>query len=92
MLYFFTGCRGQPPFLIMPEQVAYLINQNISVPDIAQVMKVSIRTIRRIMKQSGLSRQAKYLSISDNLLDGLVVLIIRNSGEVDARIPPITGH
>ena len=59
-------------------------------PDIAQVMKVSIRTIRRIMRQSGLSRQARFFNISDNLLDDLIVLIIRNSGEIGYRM--VKGH
>lgn len=48
-----TGMIGRPSFVIPCEQLSYLIENRFSVPQIATMLGVSIRTIRRRMSEYG---------------------------------------
>ena len=63
---------GRPSFEIPCEQLSYLIENHFSVPQIATMLRVSIRTIRRRMSEFGLSIRAQYSDISDSDLDQIV--------------------
>ena len=66
------GTVGRPSFQIFPTQLEFLINNRFSVPQIAQLMDVSVSTIRRRMQTFNLSIRATYSSITNEELDELV--------------------
>ena len=63
---------GRPRFAIPREQLAYLIENKFSVPQVSEMLGVSIRTIRRRMTEYGLSVAAQYATLTDDDLDHLV--------------------
>ena len=68
----YSGLVGRPRFLISEEQLSFLIESRFSVPQISDMLGVSIRTVRRRMTEFGLSIQAEYGNFSDSELDALV--------------------
>lgn len=71
----FTGLVGRPCFRIPQEQLSYLIQNGFSVPQVADMLGVSIRTVRRRMDDYDLSIRAQYCSLSDSELDDIVAEI-----------------
>ena len=67
-----SGHVVRPSFDIPYEQLAYLIEHRFSVPHIADMLGVSVRTVRRRMSAYGLSISVQYSSISDPDLDQVV--------------------
>ncbi len=70
-----SGLVGRPYFLIPQEKLAYLIENRFSVPEIADMLGVSVRTIRRRMSDFSLSVRAQYSCLSDCELDAQVAEI-----------------
>ena len=66
------GFVGRPSYDIPYQQMLFLIEHRFSVPQIADMLGVSVRTIRRRMTTFGLSIRAQYSNISDQELDDLV--------------------
>lgn len=64
--------RGRPSICIPEEQLAMLLGFHFKVTDIARVLMVSPRTIRRRIIQYGLEETASYSDMSDGDLDSLV--------------------
>ena len=60
--------RGRPRLDIEQEQLEYLLNLGFNCPKIAEVMGVSLSTIRRRMSEFGLSVTALYSNITDHEL------------------------
>ena len=69
------GTVGRPSFEIPPSQLQYLIENRFSVPQITQLMGVSVSTIRRRMSEFNLSIRATYSPITDEQLDQLVASV-----------------
>ena len=68
-----TSClRGRPRYDIPEEHLEYLLNIGFSCPGIADVLGVSLSTVRRRMTEFGLSVTALYSKITDYELDTLV--------------------
>ena len=67
-----TGLFGRPCFQISREQLSYLIESGFSVPQIADMIGVSVRTVRRRMDDYDLSIRAQYSVLSDSELDDMV--------------------
>ena len=67
-----TPERGRPPFLIPRNQLAFLLETRFTVPQIAGILGVSVRTIRRRMSEYGLSVHSLYTQLSDQELDEIV--------------------
>ena len=63
--------KGQPALCIPEEQLATLLGYHFKVTDIARILMVSPRTIRRRIIQYGLEDAASYSDISDNDLDSI---------------------
>ena len=59
------GTVGRPSFQISPIQLEFLINNSFSVPQIAQLLGVSVSTIRRRMLSFNMSIRTTYSFISD---------------------------
>ena len=68
---------GRPKFCIGLEQLSMLLEHRFSVPQIADMLGVSVSTIRRRMMEYGLSVAATYSSLSDDDLDTLTKEIQR---------------
>ncbi|KAL2102075.1 hypothetical protein ACEWY4_003836 [Coilia grayii] len=74
------GARGRPKILISNEQISSLLKLSFPVPAIADLLGISIRTVRRRMEEFSLSVRASYSNLSDEQLDGIV-------SEIKNRIP-----
>jgi len=66
------GAVGRPKFDIPAEQLEYMVYYCIKVNDIAQVLGVSSSTIKRRIREYGLTIRAEHRSLSDSELDLLV--------------------
>lgn len=55
-----TGCIGRTSFMIPREHVIFLIESRFTAPQMAQILGVSLSTIRRRMADYGLSIAAEY--------------------------------
>ena len=64
--------RGRPRFDIKPEQLEYLLTLGLKCPKIAEVLGVSLSTIRRRMTEYGFSVTSLYANITDQELDRIV--------------------
>lgn len=71
----YLGLVGRPSYYIPYEQLLYLIENKFSVPTIADMLGVSVRTIHRRMNDYGLSIRDQYSSLSDQQLDEIVRMI-----------------
>ena len=67
-----TGDRGRPKFLLNTSQLADMLQLHFKVPHIARLFGVSVRTIRRRMKDAGLYVSDLYCTLSDAQLDDVV--------------------
>lgn len=67
------GNLGRPSFEIPLSQLKYLIECRFSVPKIAQIMDVSVSTVRRRMSAYNLSIRDTYSTLSDVELDAIVL-------------------
>ena len=72
-----SGRPGQPQFNITENQLQFLVGLNLSGSQIANLLGVSERTIRRRMSQFQLSVRNLYTRISGSHLDRLVQIITR---------------
>lgn len=70
-----TGGVGRPAFEIPRGQLQYLIDSRFSVPQIAQLLGVSVSTVRRRMSSYNLSIRSTYSPMSDDQLDELVATV-----------------
>ena len=70
-----AGSVGRPAFAISNHQLQYLLESRFSVPQIAELLGVSVSTIRRRMSTYNLSVRATYTVITDERLDELVVSV-----------------
>ncbi len=66
---------GRPTLFISQEQLTFLVESNFTVPKIANILGVSIRTVRRRMTEYGLSIRLQYSTICDQELDSVVASI-----------------
>ena len=64
-----VGCVGRPRFDIPNDILSCLIENGFSVPQIAELLGVSVRTVRRRMSEIGLSVREQYSTITDQELD-----------------------
>ena len=68
----YGGLAGRPRYDIPQDQLEYLLQSRFSVPQIALLLNVSVRTVRRRMERYDLSVRSLYASISDHELDVIV--------------------
>ena len=65
----YSGGPGRPWREISREQLEYLVENDISIPDIAQVLGVSVSTVKRRLREFGISNTERKTPISDTDLD-----------------------
>ena len=63
---------GRPTLFVSEEQLTFLVESNFTVPQIASILGVSVRTIRRRMTDYGLSIRMQYALLSEQELDSIV--------------------
>ena len=63
---------GRPRFDINREQITFLLQNRFTFPQIADMLGVSVRTVRRRMSEISLSVSAHYADITDSDLDSVV--------------------
>ena len=79
-----SGLRGRPQVSISQEQLTTLLEMQFSNRDIASLLNVSPRTVRRRIIQYGLEDEVSYSRMSDAMLDSITEQFVRdhpNSGE-----------
>ena len=67
-----TGERGRPSFRIPEDHLQYLFCHGFGASAIANMLGVSLRTVRRRMSDLGLSSRMRYSDISNNEFDETV--------------------
>ena len=82
--------RGRPRLNVTKEQIEYLLHLGFSCPKLADVIGVSLSTIRRRMEEYGLSVHALYSTISDRELDRLAEQIKKDFPNCGYRM--MQGH
>ena len=68
----YSGGPGRPRMKFSREQLEYLVENDISIPDIAQVLGVSVSMVRRRLREFGISSTERKTPISDTDLDAAV--------------------
>lgn len=63
------GVPGRPKFNITYEQLQFLLDIQFTIPEMAQILGVSPRTVARRMSSLNLSVRSRYLHLSDDQLD-----------------------
>ena len=86
----FGNRRGRPRLTVTKEQIEYLLDLGFSRPKIADVMGVSLSTVRRRMVEYGLRVNALYSTVSDRELDYLAEQIKRDFPNCGYRM--MEGH
>ena len=67
-----SGGPGHPRMEISNAQLEYLVENDISIPDIAQVLGVSVSTVKRRLREFGISSTERKTLIGDTDLDAAV--------------------
>ena len=67
-----TGAVGRPAFEISIHQLQYLVENRISVPQIAELLGVSVSSVRRQKCAFNISIRDTYSSITNDQLDEIV--------------------
>ena len=75
-----NGSSGRPRFNIPRNQLACLLEKRFTIPQIGEILGVSVRTVRRRMTEYNLSVSAFYSELTDDQLDVIV-------GEIQAQFP-----
>lgn len=72
----FNGC-GRPRFSVTKEQLEYFLSMGFRYRKVAEMLGVSLRTVRRRMTEYGLSVGDLYSQITDQALDAEIRDILR---------------
>lgn len=72
----YSGCRGRPSFDIPKEQIELFLEYNFSLPQISEMLGVSLSTVTRRLKDYGLSVTQTYSTISNTELDEIMQQLV----------------
>lgn len=70
-----VGVVGRPKFNISYEQLSFLVENRFTVPQIADMLGISVRTVHRRLAEYSLSIHSQYSDISDTELDSIVAQV-----------------
>ncbi|KAL3066070.1 hypothetical protein OYC64_016086 [Pagothenia borchgrevinki] len=76
------GGRGPPQFSISREQLSFLRSCGFTATKMAQILKVSLPTVRRRLRQFHMLRSGTYSTISDAALDNLIKEIVAGINQI----------
>ena len=72
------GGRGRPKFDVSRDQIEFLLERGFSVPDVAQILGIGVRTTERRLQEFGISSTQFFTVIDDQTLDCTIEDILRN--------------
>ena len=70
--------RGRPRFDVSKEQLEFLLERGFSVPAVAQILGISVRTTERRLQEFGISATQLFTLIDDQTLDRTIEDILRS--------------
>lgn len=72
------GGRGRPKFDVSREQLEFLLERGFSVPDVARMLGLSVRTTERRLQEFNISSRQFFTDIDDQTLDRAIRDILRS--------------
>ncbi|KAL4007073.1 adhesion G-protein coupled receptor G5 [Sarotherodon galilaeus] len=78
----FNRGRGRPLYLITREQLSFLKSCGFTAPQMADILNVSLRTIRRRLRQYHFTRASMYAELTDSALDEHVQDIVAGNEQI----------
>ena len=82
----FTGGRGRPKLNITAGVLNYFVSHGFSASSIAMLLHVSLSTIRRRMREYGISIRDQYSTLSDTELDRMVTSVQHSNPNCGYRL------
>uniref|UniRef100_A0A8C2AGH5 Integrase catalytic domain-containing protein n=2 Tax=Cyprinus carpio TaxID=7962 RepID=A0A8C2AGH5_CYPCA len=79
------GSSGRPRFSITEEQLRFLIEYNFSTRQMAEILCVSRRTVKRRLREYRISLRDRYTDLSDSDLDNRVRELVGGNDELGAE-------
>ncbi|XP_072558004.1 uncharacterized protein [Paramormyrops kingsleyae] len=76
------GRCGRPRYLISSEQLRFLLTFSFTTREIADILGVSKRTVKRRLRQFNLSLQSHYTNLTDSDLDERVQEVVNGNDEL----------
>ena len=73
-----NGGRGRSRFDVSKEQLEFLLERGFSVPAVAQILGISVRTTERRLQEFGISATQLFTLIDDQTLDRTIEDILRS--------------
>ena len=67
-----TGARGRPRLTVTKEQLEYFIENEFHIPQVAEMLKISVSTVKRRMREFGVSVRDRYTVIDDPTLSSAI--------------------
>ncbi|XP_041835779.1 uncharacterized protein LOC121653747 [Melanotaenia boesemani] len=80
------GELGRPKFDVSPHQLQTLTEMSLSVPQIAKLLRISVRTVKRRLHEYGINIKQCYSTLSDEELDNLVRSVKARTPHVGYRM------
>ncbi|KAI7810722.1 Pol polyprotein [Triplophysa rosa] len=79
------GLPGRPQYSITQEQLRFLLEYNFSTKQMAEILGVSKRTVKRRLRKFNISLRDRYTNLSDSDLDNLVRELVGGNDELGAE-------
>ena len=80
-----SGGRGRPKFDVSREQLEFLLEGGFSIPDVAKLLGLTLRTTERRLKEFAISSGQFFTAIDDQTLDCTVQTILVSFPSYDYR-------
>lgn len=74
----FSGVPGRPSYVISREHLLFFLDHRFTIPETAVMLGVSQSTVKRRLRQYGLSVSASYAAMADEDLDQVVSAIVND--------------
>lgn len=73
-----SGGRGRPKFDVSRDQLEFLLERGFSVPDVAHMLGLSVRTTERRLQEFNISSRQFFTIIDDQTLDRTIEDVLRS--------------
>ncbi|XP_016348515.1 uncharacterized protein LOC107693586 [Sinocyclocheilus anshuiensis] len=80
-----SGGRGAPHYSITREQLSFLKSCGFSLPSIAEILQVSLATVKRRMKRFNLNCSVTYSDVTDDALDDMIKDIVAGNDQLGSE-------
>ncbi|KAA0714656.1 hypothetical protein E1301_Tti006504 [Triplophysa tibetana] len=79
------GLPGRPQYSITQEQLRFLVEYNFSTKQMAEILGVSKRTVKRRLRKFNILLRDRYTNLSDSDLDNIVGELVGGNDELGAE-------